>query len=416
MLGRIGRYDVECIVGRGGMGIVVKAFDVELNRPVAIKIMTPALATNGTARQRFAREARAAAAVLHPNVIPIHGVNTCSHVPYLVMPFVAGESLQSLVDSQGPRDEKDILRIVKQIASGLAAAHAQGLVHRDIKPANILIDNDVNRVLITDFGLARAEDDVAMTRTGWIAGTPNFMSPEQSCGHNVDARSDLFSLGSVTYFLATGRMPFRSDTPMGVLHRIKNEEPTAVRQLNEELSLTTSDIVERLMEKDPADRFQSAVELEIFLEQYLAFLNQPTLGRRAPRVTWSPKRRRRWLMRLSLAAVSVVTVALLTWMIVVGQSWLVGETGTAENSDPGATSNTSIQKPLTWDSIAEKHGLIEESEYRHQLEAMSSYSNQIQQSLNSNAFVIEPDDFGSGLKRLESEFKSIQDNFGDFNN
>ena len=279
MLGRVGDYDVEREVGRGGMGIVFKAFDMELHRPVAVKVLAPWLAQNGTARKRFAREARAAAAVIHPNVISIYGVNASKKTPYLVMPFVAGPSLQRLIVEHGPLDEKDIVRIGMQVSAGLGAAHAQGLVHRDIKPANILVEPDVSRVLVTDFGLARAVDDASATHSGYFVGTPNYMSPEQATGKRVDGRSDLFSLGSVFYFMATGRMPFRAESPLCVLNRISHDEPTGIQQVNNEISRTLSDVTVKLLEKNPEDRFQTASEVYEVLEKYLAYLHQPDVSK-----------------------------------------------------------------------------------------------------------------------------------------
>jgi serine/threonine-protein kinase len=180
MLGRFGGYEIVSIIGQGGMGVVLKGFEGALNRFVAIKILTPQLATSGAARQRFAREAQAAAAVLQENVISIHRVAEWHNLPFLVMPYVAGVSLQKRLDDEGPLPLTAVLRIGRQIAAGLAAAHAQGLVHRDIKPANILLERGVERVTITDFGLARAVDDCSVTKTGVIAGTPHYMSPEHA--------------------------------------------------------------------------------------------------------------------------------------------------------------------------------------------------------------------------------------------
>jgi serine/threonine-protein kinase len=200
-LGRLGPYEVSEILGRGGFGVVLKAFDPALGRAVAIKVLAPQLATSAAARSRFAREARAAAAVVHENVVAIHAVDSWNSLPYLVMPCIAGQSLQERVDRDGPTDLKAILRIGIQTAQGLAAAHSQGLVHRDVKPSNILLENGVERVKLTDFGLARAVDDASLTQSGVVAGTPQYMSPEQARGEPVDHRSDLFSLGSVLYFM-----------------------------------------------------------------------------------------------------------------------------------------------------------------------------------------------------------------------
>src|SRR5262245_34695837 len=155
-LGRLGHYEVLEVIGRGGMGIVLRAFDEKLHRVVAVKVLAPALAGSGSARQRFVREARAAAAVSHDNVIDIYAVEDAGPVPYLVMKCINGRTLQDKLDRSGPLELKEVLRIGLQIAEGLAAAHSQGLIHRDIKPANILLDNCVERVQITDFGLARA--------------------------------------------------------------------------------------------------------------------------------------------------------------------------------------------------------------------------------------------------------------------
>ncbi len=293
MIGRIGKYDIEREVGRGGMGVVFKAHDSELNRPLAIKVLSPHLASHGTARKRFAQEARAAAGVLHPNVIAVYDVNNDGKTPYIVMPYVAGPSLQRLVDQNGPLAEIEIVRVALQIAAGLIPAHSQGLVHRDIKPANILVEQGVNRVIITDFGLARAEDDASLTRTGWLTGTPNYMSPEQARGERLDHRSDLFSLGSLIYFLATGHLPFRAESPLGVLTRIQNDTPTPVRQVNNQISKTLSDVIDALLKKNPEHRFQSAGQLHDLLERHLAYLHQPDISK-PPKVLPNTAAKKSW--------------------------------------------------------------------------------------------------------------------------
>ncbi|MEM9656986.1 MAG: serine/threonine-protein kinase, partial [Planctomycetota bacterium] len=341
MLGRIGDYDVEREIGRGGMGVVFKAFDTELNRPLAIKTLAPRLAEHGAARQRFAREAQAAAAVLHPNVIAIYGVNVSGKTPYLVMPFVAGPSLQRLVDERGPLEEKEIVRIAMQVSAALSAAHAQGLVHRDIKPANILVEADVSRVLVTDFGLARAIEDASATRSGYFAGTPNYMSPEQARGERVDGRSDLFSLGSAMYFMATGRLPFRADSPLCVLHRIVRDEPTPVRQVNSDVSGTLADVIAKLHEKASADRFSSAGELHEVLEQYLMHLHQPDVSK-LPVIRSSARRQRLPTSSASKALLfaGIAAIALLSafaW----GKGWFgspIVDEGVPQASPPSADS------------------------------------------------------------------------------
>ena len=292
LLGRLGKYDVEREVGRGGMGVVFKAYDSELHRAVAIKVLAPHVASHASARKRFAQEAIAAAAVFHPNVIPVHGVDSEGRTPYIVMHYIDGPSLQTLVEQNGPLTEIEIARIALQISAGLAAAHAQGLVHRDIKPANVLVEVGVNRVMITDFGLARAVDDASMTRTGWLTGTPNYMSPEQTRGERLDPRSDLFSLGSLIYFMATGRLPFRADSPLGVLHRIQIDEPLPVQEANHRISRTLSDIIKKLLTKSLDARFQSAAEVHSLFEKHLAYLHQPET-QRPPKVLFAENKTRR---------------------------------------------------------------------------------------------------------------------------
>jgi len=285
-LGRIGQYEVLELVGRGGMGIVLKAQDARLNRIVALKVLAPVLAANATARKRFLREARAAAAISHDHVVTIYAVEEGNHtgpdgdpkavsLPYLVMEFIDGQSLQQKIDREGALELKEILRIGRQTADGLAAAHAQGLIHRDVKPANILLRNGIERVQITDFGLARAVDDVGTTKTGEVTGTPEYMSPEQAQAHPVDARSDLFSLGCVLYAMCTGRSPFRADTMMGSLRRVCDEKPRPIREVHPDAPNWLVAIVDRLLEKTPDDRYQTAAEVSELLGNHLAHLQDP---------------------------------------------------------------------------------------------------------------------------------------------
>ncbi|MDP6446915.1 MAG: serine/threonine-protein kinase, partial [Pirellulaceae bacterium] len=196
--------------------------------------------------------------------------------PYLVMPYIRGASLQRRLDESGPLAVDEVLRIAHQTARGLAAAHAQGLVHRDIKPANILLADGVERVRITDFGLARAGDDASITNSGVIAGTPQYMSPEQARGDTIDQRSDLFSLGSVVYAMCTGLPPFTASTGYGVLRKITDSEPRPVIEVNSSMPPWLDKIVLRLLAKTPDDRFQSASEVGDLLEQCLAHVQQPT--------------------------------------------------------------------------------------------------------------------------------------------
>lgn len=274
-IGTLGHYEVVGTVGSGGMGLVFKAHDPKLNRVVAIKVLAPEMVALPTAVKRFLREARAAAAVSHKHVVTIHAIDEKHRPPFLAMEFVAGKSLQEKIDSQGAMDVKEILRIGMQTAAGLVAAHKQGLVHRDIKPANILLENGIERVKLTDFGLARAVDDVGVTRTGQIAGTPQYMSPEQAQGQRVDHRTDLFSLGCVLYAMCTGRAAFRADSAVAVMHSVVHDAPRPIRELNEDIPDWLCDIVDKLLAKDADDRFDSAEEVEDLLGRHLAHLQQP---------------------------------------------------------------------------------------------------------------------------------------------
>lgn len=337
MLGRMGRYEIEKVVGQGGMGVVLKGHDGELNRPVAIKVLAPHLAHNGAARQRFAREGRAAAAVVHEHVVPIYGVDSDADMPFLVMRYVAGQSLQTRVDHDGPLPVAEILRIGIQMAAGLSAAHAQGVIHRDIKPSNILLENTVERVLLTDFGLARAVDDASLTQTGILAGTPHYMSPEQASGEPVDNRSDLFSLGAVLYFMATGRPPFRAERAMAVLNRICHEPHRSVWEINAEIPDELSEIIDRLLEKKQRARFSDAVHIQEALSELLATVQLP--GRR--RIRSKVKRwirRRRKVLAGAAGLLCCVVVAAATF-------WPAGKHDSDETSDASPHAVTELVEP-----------------------------------------------------------------------
>ncbi len=273
-IGRLRHYDILRVAGRGGMGIVLKAFDRSLRRIVAIKLLAPHLAGNGQARQRFVREGRAAAAISHEHVVTIHAVEESP--PFLVMQYVHGETLEERIHRNGSLAVREAVRIALQIAQGLAAAHAQGVVHRDIKPANILLENGVARVRITDFGLARAIDDASLTQSGVVAGTPQYMAPEQASGDAIDERADLFSLGSVLYTMLAGHAPFRATTAMGVLKRLCDNAARPIREINPETPDWLVVVINRLHAKRPADRFHSATEVASLLERGLVAMQTGT--------------------------------------------------------------------------------------------------------------------------------------------
>jgi tRNA A-37 threonylcarbamoyl transferase component Bud32 len=274
-LGRIGEYDVLNVLGIGGMGIVFKAYDSTLHRIVAIKVMKPKLAASRRARRQFLSEARSAAAVNHPNVVTIHAVGTQHNLPYLVMECIGGPSLRHRIRTSGKSlAYVEILRISHQVAQGLAAAHEQGVIHRDIKPANIMLEDGVERVKITDFGLALAAMNFSdMTSEDKVVGTPAYMSPEQVRAEVLDARSDLFGMGCVIYAMATGHSPFKGAHTLEIIRKVAEHEPTPLCRLDPPMPRPLSDLVDRLLAKAPEDRPSSATEVAETLRGLLAEAN-----------------------------------------------------------------------------------------------------------------------------------------------
>lgn len=281
-LGRLGKYEIHKIIGSGAFGVVLKAFDEQLRRAVAIKILNRQFSSSATARRRFIREARAAAAVSHSNVVSIHAVEEQAGTPFLVMELVTGPSLRDRISEMKKLPPIEVIRLGAQIASGLAAAHAQGVVHRDIKPGNIMLEKSLDRVKITDFGLARvAIDNIELTSRGMAMGTPAYMSPEQIAGDNdkIDARSDIFALGCVLFAALVGHSPFQGRTALEMARRVSEYDPTPLSQLDSSIPQFLSDLVEKLLKKNPEDRYQSAAEVAGLLNRYLVALNQATSDR-----------------------------------------------------------------------------------------------------------------------------------------
>ena len=264
---RIGPYEIIRLVGRGGMGLVYQAFDAALSRPVAIKVMADSFFARHDALQRFRREARSAAAIRDAHVVAIHAIEDAAPRPYLVMEFVAGTSLEERLGREGRLAWQDVARIGAETARGLAAAHAAGVIHRDIKPANILIEDRTGCVKISDFGLARAVEDSSLTQTGWVGGTPEYISPEQAAGERVDHRADLFSLGSVLYAACTGTPPFRAGNALAVLRRTREDSPSPIAEVRDDVPPALIGVINRLLSKNPEHRFASAAEVAEHLER-----------------------------------------------------------------------------------------------------------------------------------------------------
>lgn len=252
-----GRYSIHRELGRGGMGIVYLAREVHLDRSVAIKLLPPERAAQAPLRQRFLREARLAAGLSHPNIIPIHSVEDAGDFVFYVMAFVDGETLAQRVQKRGPLPPSEASRILREVAWALASAHAQGLVHRDVKPDNILIERASGRVLVTDFGIAAAAGDAG----DGISGTPEFMSPEQALGGDIDARSDLYGLGATAFFALTGRLPFEGTSSTEILARQVTEIPPPLASIGVTVPRKLAMLVDRCLAKPPDHRPASAQAL-----------------------------------------------------------------------------------------------------------------------------------------------------------
>lgn len=296
-LGRLGHYEVLEVLGRGGFGIVFRALDDVLNRMVAVKVLAPELAVTSAARKRFLREARAFALVQHENIVHVYGAEE-QPIVHLVMEYVPGQTLQQRLDRTGPLDVPEVLEIGRQIAEGLAAAHATGLIHRDIKPSNVMLEHGpLERVKLTDFGLARAADDASITHSGLVVGTPMYMSPEQAKSERLDHRSDLFSLGSVLYTMVSGRPPFRAANTPAVLKRVADDMPRPIPEIIPEVPSWLCAIITKLLTKSPAGRYQSAREVADLLA----------------RCQSSPPVARRSLVRRISPAIGLIGLVLVAW-------------------------------------------------------------------------------------------------------
>jgi serine/threonine protein kinase len=312
-LGRIGNYDVRRVIGRGANGIVLEAVDPLLKRTVAIKMLSPWTVLDEETKGRFLREAQSAAALVHENVVAIYAVEQVDGAPFLVLECVAGESLEDRLRRQGKLPLDEVARIGAQVARGLAAAHAQGLIHRDIKPANILLTESTGRAKIADFGLAKSTGDSGLTMTGTLLGTPEYMSPEQATRKEPDERSDLFSLGAVLYAAATGVSAFRGESVLDTLDLVRSCQPKPLHQVDPSLPDWFCELVHRLLARDPEDRLGWAAAVAEVLERSGA---QPTLVERTASLqtlkTVQPKPRRLSGVRLWLpyAAVAVAVIAL----------------------------------------------------------------------------------------------------------
>jgi len=261
-----GRYSIVRELGRGGMGIVYLAHEVALDRPVALKLLPPELAARPDLRARFLLEARTAARLSHPNIVPIYTVDEVDDFVFFAMAFIDGQTLGQRVRERGPLPYSDATRVLRETAWALAYAHAQDIVHRDVKPDNILLERGTNRVLVTDFGIAHVREATA-SEAREVIGTAEFMSPEQASGEPLDGRSDIYALGCVGYFVLSGRLPFQADDVGTVLAKQIGEVAVPLPEVAPEVPHKLGRVIARCLAKAPADRFPSGEDLADALAQ-----------------------------------------------------------------------------------------------------------------------------------------------------
>lgn len=273
------QYELVRELGRGGMGVVYLAREVSLDREVAIKVLPPDLARDPVLRQRFLREARTAAQLSHPNIVPIHRADEAAGHPFFAMGYVEGESLAERVRARGPLAAGDAVRILREVAWALAYAHARGVVHRDVKAENILLDRATGRAVVTDFGIARdARTATSLTETGMVMGSVHYMSPEQVAGEAVDGRSDLYSLGVVGFLVLAGRLPFDDAAATRVLVRHATEAAPELRSVAPDVPPRLAQVIQRCLAKDPGERYPTGEALAEALEQALDRGTTPPAG------------------------------------------------------------------------------------------------------------------------------------------
>lgn len=254
-----GSYSIERELGRGGMGIVLLARDVALDRLVAIKLLPPMLAGSRERRDRFLREARTAAGLSHPHIVPIHAVEEHGNLVFFVMGFVDGETLRERVERAGPLSPREVMRLVQEVAWALSYAHQRGVVHRDVKPENIMVERDTGRALVTDFGIAQVGETAETP--GHVVGTARYLSPEQAAGEQVDGRSDLYSLGATAFFALTGRAPFEAANAPALLAKHVTEPAPPVTKFRVGVPEKLSGVISRCLEKAPEGRYPSGEKL-----------------------------------------------------------------------------------------------------------------------------------------------------------
>ncbi len=318
----IGNYEILSELGRGGMGIVYKAYQPSLNRMVALKVITGMMANHPVLIQRFKREAMATAQMNHPNIVTIYDIGNDGDRYFLAMEYVRGQTLDALIRDRGQLPVQDALQIILQVCRALGETHERGILHRDIKPQNILI-NDAGCVKVTDFGLAKmiSEELTALTSAGSVIGTPYYMSPEQAAGKAVDQRSDIYSAGVVLYQMLTGRVPFPGDTPLVIINNILKMPVPPVREYNRDVPDVVVNILDRALAKDLDKRYQSVAQMEFDIDLYFAPVSVTRIQSPAPPLKKKDGRNKTRIILISLlSGLVMLIVAGLIYMLNPGTS------------------------------------------------------------------------------------------------
>jgi len=318
MIGQtVSHYRITEEIGRGGMGVIYKAEDTRLPRKVALKILPNQAAANAEARERFRREAEAASSLNHPNICTIYDVGEHEGQLYLVMELLEGETIRELVQA-GPMPAEQLVRVAIQVADALEASHARDIIHRDIKPANIFVTPRGAKVM--DFGLAKfLRSSLALTAPGTVLGTAAYMSPEQVRGEPLDARSDLFSLGSVLYEMATGVLAFPGKNLAAVAEALTTKTPVRAERLNPQLPASLAEVIEKAMQKDRARRYQTAAALRSDLESMQ--LDLSSAGQHGAEAARPAARSLGLPVKLGLA-LGVPLVLLAVWFLLLRFGWI----------------------------------------------------------------------------------------------